>query len=41
MSSPAHIEIMLAEKPVNVKKETGSRKVTRKQQARVRIGGGN
>lgn len=41
MSSPAHLEIILTEKPVPVKKEPGAPKLTRKQAARVRVGGGN
>ena len=43
MSSPAHIEIMLEEKPAAVKKEAGEPKLSRKRtaQRRVRIGGGN
>ena len=41
MSSPAHLEIILTEKPVHVKKEAGAPKLTRKQAARVRVGGGN
>ncbi len=41
MSSPAHLEIHLEEKPVPVKKEAGPVKLTRKQAARVRVGGGN
>lgn len=43
MSSPAHLEIILGEKPVGVKKEEAPLKLSRKRQAqrRVRIGGGN
>lgn len=43
MSSPAHVEIILGEKPVPVKKEAAPQKLSRKAQAqrKVRIGGGN
>lgn len=43
MSSPAHVEIILGEKPVPVKKEAAPLKLSRKHQAqrKVRIGGGN
>ena len=43
MSSPAHVEIILGEKPVPVKKEAAPLKLSRKRQAqrKVRIGGGN
>ncbi len=43
MSSPAHVEIILGEKPVPVKKEPAAPKLTRKRQAqqKVRVGGGN
>lgn len=43
MSSPAHVEIILGEKRVPVKKEAAPLKLSRKRQAqrKVRIGGGN
>jgi hypothetical protein len=43
MSSPAHVEIILGEKPAPVKKEAGPQKLSRKRQAqlKVRVGGGN
>ncbi|CAM9459440.1 unnamed protein product, partial [Chrysoparadoxa australica] len=42
MSSPAHIELVLGEKPQQVKKEVEEPKMTRKQAARkrIRVGGG-